>query len=91
MSIETGIPSILDERGARYGLWSDQAALSQQLKDVVATHLKYKGTALEPYQAEALEMILHKIARIVNGDPNYADSWIDIEGYARLVSRLLTR
>jgi len=37
-------------------------------------------------QREALEMIAHKIARIINGDPNYADSWVDIAGYAKLVS-----
>jgi hypothetical protein len=35
-------------------------------------------------------MICHKIARILNGDPNYADSWVDIAGYAQLVAdRLL--
>jgi hypothetical protein len=38
------------------------------------------------YQREALEMIAHKIARIINGDPNYADSWVDIAGYAKLVA-----
>ena len=31
-------------------------------------------------------MIAHKLGRIVNGDPNYADSWDDIAGYAKLVS-----
>lgn len=31
-------------------------------------------------------MIFHKIARILNGDPNYADSWVDIAGYAKLVA-----
>ena len=31
-------------------------------------------------------MICHKIGRIVNGDPDYADSWIDIAGYAKLVA-----
>lgn len=36
--------------------------------------------------AEALFMIAHKIGRIVNGDPWYADSWIDIAGYAKLVA-----
>jgi hypothetical protein len=41
---------------------------------------------LMPDQREALEMIAHKIARIVNGDPNYADSWLDIAGYAQLVA-----
>jgi hypothetical protein len=36
-------------------------------------------------QREACEMIAHKLGRIVNGDPNYADSWVDIAGYAQLV------
>ncbi len=36
-------------------------------------------------QREALEMIAHKIGRILNGDPDYADSWHDIAGYAKLV------
>lgn len=35
---------------------------------------------------EALEMIAHKIGRILNGDPGYADSWVDIAGYAQLVA-----
>jgi hypothetical protein len=30
-------------------------------------------------------MIAHKISRIVNGDANYMDSWVDIVGYAQLV------
>ena len=34
-------------------------------------------------------MILHKISRIVNGDPNYKDSWTDIIGYAKLVEKTL--
>lgn len=40
----------------------------------------------EDDQVEALEMIAHKIGRIINGDPNYADSWHDIAGYAKLVA-----
>ena len=31
-------------------------------------------------------MIAHKIGRIINGDPDYDDSWADIAGYAKLVS-----
>lgn len=31
-------------------------------------------------------MIFNKVARILNGNPNYADSWVDIAGYAKLVS-----
>lgn len=35
-------------------------------------------------QSVALTQIALKIARILNGDPNFADHWIDIAGYARL-------
>jgi hypothetical protein len=31
-------------------------------------------------------MIAHKIARIINGDETYSDSWADIAGYAKLVA-----
>lgn len=31
-------------------------------------------------------MIAHKIGRILNGDPNYRDSWDDIAGYAKLAA-----
>jgi hypothetical protein len=30
-------------------------------------------------------MIIHKIGRIVTGNPDVPDHWLDIEGYARLV------
>ena len=46
---------------------------------------------LSPAQKESLEMIVHKIARILNGDPNYADSWHDISGYATLIDNALTK
>ena len=45
-----------------------------------------RGCDLEPDQREALEMLALKIARILNGDPNYADSWHDVAGYATLVA-----
>ena len=36
-------------------------------------------------QKEALEMIATKMGRIVNGDPDYLDSWLDIQGYCQLI------
>jgi hypothetical protein len=76
------IGEILDERGKRYGKFKDHAEISQRLKYVVSA----RKDVLADDQREALEMICHKIARIINGDPNYADSWIDIAGYAQLVA-----
>ena len=40
-------------------------------------------------QVIALDMICNKMARIVNGDPNYIDNWHDIAGYATLVEQEL--
>lgn len=46
--------------------------------------IAHKWDQLSPAHKEALEMIAHKIGRILNGDPNYDDSWHDIAGYAKL-------
>jgi hypothetical protein len=40
-------------------------------------------------QQEALDMIQHKIGRILNGDPDYVDNWDDIAGYSQLISKIL--
>jgi hypothetical protein len=80
------ITEILDERGKRYGKFKNHANISQRLKYVVADALSNRKGVVEDDQREALDMICHKIARIVNGDPDYADSWVDIAGYAQLVA-----
>ena len=50
-----------------------------------------KWRKLNAAQRESLEMICHKIARILNGDPNYIDNWTDIAGYAVLVEQELRK
>lgn len=80
------VNEILDERGSRYGPFTTHAAITQQLKEVTNKHLHHRGKVLASDQQEALEMIFHKIGRIINGDPDYADSWVDIAGYAKLVA-----
>ena len=83
------IDETLQERGSRYGVFAKQAEVSQDLKFTIALHLKQRGKLLRPDQQEALELICHKIARIVNGDENYDDNWVDIAGYATLVAKRL--
>lgn len=78
--------AVLTERGSRYGKFTGHAQVTQDLKDVLQGHLVSRDKALAPDQREALDMICHKIGRIINGDPDYADSWIDIAGYAKLVA-----
>jgi len=80
------IAQTLAERGERYGTFKGHAEISQRLKGVLRKFEAERGCDLDPDQREALEMVMHKIARILNGDPNYADSWHDIAGYAQLVA-----
>lgn len=81
----------LQERGERYGLFSGCAEISQALKITMRTF--QGGTPwedkLNDSQREALAMIAHKIGRILNGDPNYVDTWTDIAGYALLIEKQL--
>jgi hypothetical protein len=79
----TDITQTLQERGQRYGVFTRHAEISQQLKQVIEG---YQTKVLAADQQEALDMICHKIGRIINGDPDYADSWHDIAGYAQLVA-----
>lgn len=85
--MKTELKDVLQQRGDRYGSYPTHALISQDLK---ATMQKYSGyERLSVDQKESLEMIAHKIARILNGDPNYDDSWVDIAGYATLISKRL--
>lgn len=84
------IDKILEQRSNNYGSFHTQANLSQTLKHITTTHYNSTHTeALPDFMAEALSMILHKIARIVNGNPYYDDSWQDIAGYSQLVVGIL--
>lgn len=82
----TDVTQILTDRGALYGKFTGHADVTQRLKVAIRSHLKKRQKVLADDQQEALEMICHKIGRIVNGDPHHADSWIDIAGYAKLVA-----
>ena len=81
-----GIDATLAERGSKYGKFIDHATITQKLKRVLHEHAARHDKSFALDQAEALDMICHKLGRIVNGDPDYADSWVDIAGYAKLVA-----
>lgn len=82
------IDTTLAERGTRYGAFTGTADIIQNMKATMQQSPKWGELASD--QKEALEMVVHKIGRILNGDPQYIDSWTDIIGYARLVeARLL--
>jgi hypothetical protein len=82
----TSVNATLDNRAQDYGTFKDGAALMQGIKRLLADHARVHDRTFADDQWEALEMIVHKIARIVNGNPDKVDSWVDIAGYATLVA-----
>ena len=82
------ITSTLEQRGNRYGEFTEHAKITQKIKRAMAASRNWE--TLSDDKREALDMIAHKIGRVLNGDPDYKDSWHDIIGYTRLVEKTLT-
>lgn len=78
---------ILEERQKTHGDFETHAVIAQRLKEIVRDN----DGELSDQQREALDMIVHKVARILNGNPNHKDHWDDIAGYAVLASRSLEK
>ena len=83
------ISNLLGERQKSHGTYSEVSSICQAIKRTMRQSSGWDHLANE--QAEALEMIAMKIARILSGNASFADHWEDIEGYARLVSNELQR
>jgi hypothetical protein len=82
----TNVDKTLDARAEMYGKFKDGAALMQAIKRTMAAHASKHDKTFADDQWEALEMIVHKMGRIVNGDPDVIDHWVDIAGYATLIA-----
>lgn len=83
------IDQTLAERGSRYGSFPEHARITQAIKRAMGNSPNWESLADD--QKESLEMLAHKIGRILNGDPNYHDSWHDIIGYTKLVADRLAK
>ena len=81
------IDATLAERGTRYGVFSEHARITQALKRAMIDSPNW--AKLGDDKKEALEMVAHKVGRILNGDPDYHDSWHDMIGYTKLVADTL--
>jgi hypothetical protein len=81
------LQAIIDDRKGTHGDFTDVAAMAQALKKLCRHGQSFDK--LTPVQVEGLDMILHKVARILSGNPNEPDHWLDVEGYARIVRERL--
>jgi hypothetical protein len=78
------VETILAQRGRDYGDYPQKAGFIQNMKLLI--RMSPNWFDLDPDMRESMEMIAHKMGRIAYGDPSHLDSWIDIAGYAKLVS-----
>lgn len=82
------VDETIKARHKQYGEYSVNSDLCQAIKDLFRVRPGYR--ALLPYERESLDMIFHKVSRIVVGAEDGAppssrvDSWHDIAGYAKL-------
>lgn len=82
------IESTLEARGKQYGDFPTQSTVAQNIKRAMRHSPNWHD--LTDDKKECLEMLAMKISRILNGNPEYHDSWHDIVGYATLVANTLT-
>jgi Domain of unknown function (DUF6378) len=83
------VNTLLQERALQYGTFAALAKTAQEFKSVLYRELGSRNKRLADDQAEALDTILTKIARIINGNADHVDSWADIAGYSTLVAERL--
>ena len=79
------IEETIAERRKSHGDYADVSSTYTAL--LWALRLSSGFNRLNSAQWMSAEMILHKLARAANGDPNFEDHWYDIEGYAALARK----
>jgi hypothetical protein len=77
------VQQTLNERQSTHGDFEDVARAAQMLKTVIQNQPGWKN--LNAMQRESMDMIACKMARILAGNPNFKDHYVDIQGYAKLI------
>jgi hypothetical protein len=77
------------DRRRTHGDFMAHSHLAQSLKDIVRSAPGW--ITMEPDMQEALDMIMHKAARALVGDPRCIDHWADMSGYSALVADRLRK
>ena len=80
---DSKINDVLNEREQTHGDFADNAKMAQKLRNVIAESQNYES--LSDVQKEAIHNIVSKLSRILCGDADHEDNWIDIAGYSTLV------
>ena len=85
----TELAELLEERSHHYGLFTGIGKHAQRIKNAI--HAGDNWPSLRDDEREALDMLAHKLARILSGDPEIVDHWLDAAGYLKLISDRMER
>lgn len=77
------IDETLAQRGSSYGDFREQGRITQNLKRAMQDSPNW--WKLPAYMREGLDMVQHKVSRILNGNPFYDDNFHDMIGYTKLM------
>ena len=84
--VHTEVNDVLAQRGNVHGKFGDNATFHEYMMAGMQAHRNGIGWQnLSARQKLSLDAMAQKIARILSGDPNFIDHWLDVEGYAKLV------
>lgn len=83
------IQNTINERKTTHGDFTDHARVTQAIKRAMRDSPNW--SKLTDCQKESLEMQAHKQGRILSGNPNHDDHWLDIEGYAKIARERLRK
>jgi hypothetical protein len=75
---------ILAERPATHGRFEDNSRITCDIMQVLQQSPNWKLAS--PTIKVGTIMIVHKLARAFSGDLNHPDHWLDVAGYASLIS-----
>ena len=89
MNSDEKLQAILSDRGQQYGDFEEMSECIQALKDLMRNQPGWPRLAA--FQREALEMTCTKIGRILTGNPDNLDSWMDIAGYTQKAAEMIER
>lgn len=87
--LKNNVAETLAERHGQYGHYTYVSKTSQLLKRTIRESPNYQ--TMPAYMNESLDMICNKLARILCGNYYLRDSWLDIEGYAKLITNELDK
>lgn len=83
------VPTLISQRASTHGPFDRSSATVQETKDLWRAAPNWER--MHSWQRECLDMVAHKVGRILHGDPDYNDHWVDIQGYVARVLEYIDR